>query len=162
MTVSIIVAIAQNGVIGNDNKLVWKLPNDLKYFKKITLGSPIIMGRKTYESIGRPLPWRTNIVISRNKQLKIEGCQCVTSIEEALKVAQLLQTTECFLIGGADVYQQALSLVDKIYLTEVHAVIPGNVSFHIDKANWVETNRQDFLADETHAFAYSFVELVKK
>lgn len=162
MIVSIVVAISTNGVIGNDNQLVWRLPNDLKYFKAVTLGSPIIMGRKTYESIGKPLPGRTNIVISRNEHLVIDGCECVTSIEKALEVSQISQPSECFLIGGADIYTQALPMVDKIYLTEVHSEIVGNIYFNFEKSNWKEIKRVDFPADEKHAYAYSFVELLKK
>ena len=162
MIVSIVVAISTNGVIGNDNQLVWRLPNDLKYFKAVTLGSPIIMGRKTYESIGKPLPGRTNIVISRNEHLVIDGCHCVSSIEDAIEVARISQPSECFLIGGADIYSQALPMVDKIYLTEVHSQITGNITFNFDKSKWQEMKREDFPADEKHAYPYSFVELLRK
>lgn len=162
MLVSIIVAIAQNHVIGKDNQLIWHLPNDLKFFKATTTGHPIIMGRKTFESIGRPLPNRTNIVISRNANLKIEGCICVTSIQGAVDVARNSGTRECFVIGGAEIYHQALPLVKKIYLTEVLANVEGNVFFKFDKSSWIETDRSNHTIDENHAYAYSFVVLERQ
>ncbi len=162
MIVSIIVAIAQNHVIGKDNQLIWHLPNDLKFFKATTSGHPIIMGRKTFESIGKPLPNRTNIVISRNAGLKIEGCICVTSIEEAVEAARTTNATECFVIGGAEIYQQALPLTSKIYLTEVKSNVDGNVFFEFDKSKWEEILREDYVKDKTHAFDFSFVVLDKK
>ena len=162
MLVSIIVAIAQNHVIGKDNKLIWHLPNDLKFFKATTTGHPIIMGRKTFESIGKPLPNRINIVISRDANLKIEGCICTTSIPEAVEVARNTGAKECFLIGGAEIYQQALPLVEKIYLTEVRANVEGNVFFKFDKSSWIETDRSNHTIDEKHAYPYSFVVLEKQ
>ena len=162
MLVSIIVAIAQNHVIGKDNQLIWHLPNDLKFFKATTTGHPIIMGRKTFESIGKPLPNRTNIVISRNADMKIDGCICVISIDEAVEAAQRIDAQECFVIGGAEIYNHALPLVQKIYLTEVKATVNGNVFFEFDKSKWQETMREDYIKDEKHAFDYSFVVLEKK
>ena len=162
MLVSIIVAIAQNHVIGKDNQLIWHLPNDLKFFKATTTGHPIIMGRKTFESIGRPLPNRTNIVISRNTNLKIEGCFCVTSIQEAIDVARQMNAEKCFVIGGAEIYQQVIFMVDKIYLTEVKAIVEGNVFFEFDHSYFTETHRFNHLKDDKHAYDYSFVVLEKQ
>src|ERR1700749_3703820 len=117
MIVSIVVAISQNHVIGKDNKLLWYLPNDLKHFKDITTGHTVIMGRKTYESVGKPLPNRRNIIITR-QNITIEGCEVVSSIEEAIKLCQTEQ--EVFIVGGAEIYKQSLPLVNRIYLTIVH------------------------------------------
>jgi len=162
MLVSIIVAVAQNNVIGKDNELAWRLPNDLKYFKSITTAHPVIMGRVTYESIGKPLPNRTNIIVTRNNHLEIEGCICVTTIQAAVEAAKNTGAAECFVIGGAEIYKQSLHFVDKIYLTEVKAEVDGNVFFEFDKNQWQEESRKHYYADEKHAFDYSFVELYKK
>src|SRR5690606_21968590 len=113
--ISIIVAIDENKAIGKNNQLLWHLPNDLKFFKTTTSGHPIIMGRKTYDSIGKPLPNRKNIIITRNKDLKIGGAEVYTSLSEAL--AGLKEENEVFIIGGAEIYKQALPLTDKVYLT---------------------------------------------
>ena len=124
-SVAMIVAMAENRVIGRDNKLPWYLPNDLKYFKTTTLGKPIIMGRKTYESIGKPLPGRANIVVSRNPEYSAEGVRVVGSLEQALQLATDIAfidgATELVVIGGAQLYAEALGRVDRIYLTQVHA-----------------------------------------
>jgi dihydrofolate reductase len=156
---NIIVAIAQNNVIGKDNQLIWHLPNDLKHFRKLTTGNTIIMGRKTYQSIGKPLPNRVNIIISRNKDFVAEGCIVVNSLTDALAHC----TDQCFVIGGAEIYQQALPLATKIYLTEIHAQVEGDTFFpEIDKKIWQETSREDYETDEKHIFPYSFVELNHK
>jgi dihydrofolate reductase len=160
MKLSLIVAVAQNNVIGHNNQLIWHLPNDLKQFKRLTTGHCIIMGRKTFDSIGKPLPNRTSIIISRNPDFQIDNCLTVSSLNEAIKKAKELGETEAFIIGGAEIYRLSLSLVDKIYLTEVHHTFEGDTFFpEIDKNSWQETHREDFETDEKHLYKYSFVEM---
>ena len=160
MKLSLIVAVAENGVIGHNNQLIWHLPNDLKQFKRLTTGHCIIMGRKTFESIGKPLPNRTSIIISRNTDFQIEGCITVSSLENAILEAKKIETEEAFIIGGAEIYRLALPIVDKIYLTEVHHEYEGDTFFpEIDKMIWQETHREDFETDEKHLVNYSFVEM---
>lgn len=157
MRLSIIVAVSENGVIGRDNDLPWKLPDDLKFFRKTTSGFPIIMGRKNYESIGRPLPNRHNIVISRDPHLKIEGCDCVTSLDDAIVLAQADGTEEAFVIGGGQIYAQALSKADRLYVTRVHAEIKGDVTFPaIESKEWNLVHEEHHPADENHAHAFTF------
>jgi dihydrofolate reductase len=160
MKLSLIVAVAQNGVIGHNNQLIWHLPNDLKQFKRLTTGHCIIMGRKTFESIGKPLPNRTSIIISRNSDFQVEGCITVSSLENAILAAKQIENEEAFVIGGAEIYRLALPIIDKIYLTEVHHAFKGDTFFPtIDKTIWKETHREDFEIDEKHKVKYSFVEL---
>ncbi len=156
MSISIIAAMADNGTIGINNQLPWHLPADLKWFRQQTTGKPILMGRKTYDSIGRPLPKRRNIVISRDASLTIEGCEVVTSIEEALK--RCAGVDEVMVIGGASFYQQMLPHANRLYLTRVHTLIDGDAYFpEIDFSQWREVERIDHHADEANAFDYSFV-----
>ncbi|MEI7581709.1 dihydrofolate reductase [Runella sp.] len=163
MKISLIVAAAQNGVIGRDNQLIWRLPDDLKQFKRLTTGHPIIMGRKTFDSIGKPLPNRTSIVITRSKEWCMEGVLVVNSIEEAVEVAQKTDTEEVFVIGGAEIYRLTLPIADKIYLTEVRADFEGDAYFTIpDIEYWQEESRLHHTSDEKHAIAFDFVELVRK
>jgi len=135
MKLAIIVAAARNGVIGNNNQLPWHLPQDLKYFKSITLGKPVIMGRKTYESIGRPLPGRANIVVTRSGDYQADGVVVVNSLEQALVAARKVldssaaSATEAMIIGGAEIYRSALLLVDRIYLTRVDVEVEGDAFF---------------------------------
>ncbi|MEA5401946.1 dihydrofolate reductase [Arcicella sp. DC2W] len=162
MKLSIIVAVAENGVIGHNNQLIWHLPEDLKMFKRLTSGHPIIMGRKTFESIGKPLPNRTSIIITKNPEFQIEGCITVHSLEEAIEAANEIEENEAFIIGGAEIYRLALPFADTIYLTEVHHVFEGDTFFPaIDKDLWEEVNRTDHDTDEKHLYKYSFVELEK-
>lgn len=162
MKLSIIVAVAENGVIGHNNQLIWHLPEDLKMFKRLTSGHPIIMGRKTFESIGKPLPNRTSIIITKNPEFQIEGCITVHSLEEAIEAANEIEENEAFIIGGAEIYRLALPFVDTIYLTEVHHSFEGDTFFPaIDKDIWEEVNRTDHDVDEKHLYKYSFVELEK-
>ncbi len=162
MKLSIIVAVAENGVIGHNNQLIWRLPEDLKMFKRLTSGHPIIMGRKTFESIGKPLPNRTSIIITKNPEFQIEGCITVHSLEEAIEAANEIEENEAFIIGGAEIYRLALPFADKIYLTEVHHAFEGDTFFPaIDKELWEEVNRTDHDIDEKHLYKYSFVELEK-
>lgn len=162
MVLSIVVAISENHIIGNDNALAWHLPKDLQFFKNTTTGAPIIMGRKTYDSIGRPLPNRTNIIVSRNTDLKIENCICIQSIEEAIKYAQKLQAKECFIIGGAEIFMQTFSKVDRIFLTEIKANVEGNIKLDLDLNLWKEISRTPNFKDEKHAFDFDFVVYEKK
>jgi len=163
MITSMIVAVAQNGVIGLDNQLIWHLPNDLKQFKRLTTGHPIIMGRKTFESIGKPLPNRTSIVITRSKEWAYEGVIVVHSMEEAIAAAQATQTEEAFVIGGAEIYRVAFPLANKLYLTEVKADFEGDAYFEpINPNEWKEISRQSHSEDEKHSVPFDFVELVRK
>jgi dihydrofolate reductase len=152
---SIIVAVADNGVIGSGNQLPWRLPDDLKRFKALSLGKPIVMGRKTFDSIGRPLPGRLNIVISRQPGLEIPGCTVVTSIDEAIRAAR--PAPEIVIVGGADIYRQVLPQVQVIHLTRVHANIDGDVVFpQLQEQEWREVAKEYHPADERHAHAFTF------
>ncbi|MBC7984479.1 MAG: dihydrofolate reductase [Candidatus Obscuribacterales bacterium] len=161
MKLGIVVAAAENDVIGKGNGLVWRLPDDLKYFKAITLGKPIVMGRKTYESIGKPLPGRLNIVVTRKAGFKAPGCLVVNSLDESISAAGRVE--EVMIIGGAEIYALALPRADVIYLTRVHARPDGDVFFPIiDATGWHETFREAHAADERHAYAFSFITLERK
>ena len=158
--ISIIVAIDENKAIGKDNQLLWHLPNDLKFFKKTTSGHPIIMGRKTFDSIGKPLPNRKNIIISRNKDLKIEGAEVYPSLTAALKSVE--EENEVFIIGGAEIYKQALPTSDKIYLTQVHHQFEADTYLDgFDQGDWETVLKEDHFKDEKHLYNYSFVLLQK-
>ena len=152
--IKIIVAMSKNRVIGNNNELIWKLSSDLKRFKELTTGHPVVMGRKTYESIGRPLPNRRNIIITRNSEYEVEGCEVVSSLEEAL----LLSANDCFIIGGGEIYKQSLEVADKIYLTLVHQEFEGDTQFPELGKEWAKMDRKDFEADEKNEYNYSFIE----
>ena len=152
--VKIIVAMSKNRVIGNNNQLIWKLSSDLKRFKELTTGSSIVMGRKTFESIGKPLPNRRNIIITRNNDYIVEGCEIVSSLEEAL----LLTNNNCFIIGGGEIYKQALDITDKIYLTLVHKDFEGDTIFPELGKEWAKISRKDFEADDKNQYKYSFIE----
>jgi dihydrofolate reductase len=157
MIVSAIVAVSQNGFIGKDNQIPWYLSTDLKYFKKTTLGHHIIMGRKSYDSIGRPLPKRTNLVVSRNPFLAISGCVVVHSVEEALEYAAQRGEEEAFIIGGGMIYTQSQPLWDRLYLTEVHAEVDGDVRFpDWDPNQWDLIFQEDHLPDEKNDHPFSF------
>jgi dihydrofolate reductase len=156
--ISIIVAVAENGVIGSDNRLPWHLPDDLKRFKALSLGKPIVMGRRTFESIGKPLPGRTNIVISRQAGLAIAGVVVTGSLDAALAAAG--QVPEIVIIGGAEIFRQVLPRTDLIHLTRVHARVAGNVVFpELDPDQWRESAVEHHAADERHQYAFSFVTL---
>jgi dihydrofolate reductase len=157
MRVSLIAAVAENGVIGNANALPWRLPADLKRFRRLTVGHPIIMGRRSYESIGRPLPDRINIVVTR-RATPISGCLVAHSLADAYSLAG--NATEIFIIGGADVYAQTMEHAGRMYLTEVHANVSGDTYFpNFDRRRWRETMRDRHDVDAEHAHAYSFVTL---
>ncbi len=155
---SLVVAVSENDVIGRDNALPWHLPADLKHFKAITMGKPIVMGRKTYDSIGRPLPGRLNIVISRNRALRIPGVDVVGSFEEAL--ARAGDAPEVAVIGGAELFRTALPLARRIYLTRVHGNVEGETKFpRLDPKQWREVERSHHPADERHEYAMTFSKL---
>ncbi|MBB5285993.1 dihydrofolate reductase [Rhabdobacter roseus] len=163
MHISLLVAVAENGVIGRDNQLIWRLPDDLKQFKRLTLGHPMIMGRKTYESIGKPLPGRTSIVITRDIHYAAQDVEVVHSLEEALEAARRSGTDEVFVIGGGEVYRQALPLADRLYLTEVHGAFEGDTFFTIpDENQWAETFQEHHPADERHTNSFDFRYLERK
>lgn len=156
--ISAIVAMSQNRVIGQNNRLPWHLPADLKHFKEVTLGHPIIMGRKTYESIGKPLPNRTNIILSRDSHFQAPGCIVVTSIQEALKHTSVASTDELFIIGGAQIYKLLLNDIKRIYLTIVHEEFRGDTYFpELSEKDWRETEKKTFPADNVNSYAYSFI-----
>ena len=162
MKLSMIVAVAENGVIGRNNALPWYLQNDLKYFKQTTMGKPVIMGRKTYESIGKPLPGRTNIVITRQADYQPEGVKVVNSVEAARELAESVclidGQEEAMIMGGAEIYTLALPHTDRLYLTEVHADVEGDAFFpEYDKSLWQEVAREDFAAEGPNPYNYSFV-----
>ena len=158
MLLSIIVAMDRRGTIGRENGLPWRLSADLKHVKAITMGKPIVMGRKTHESIGKPLPGRENIIISRNAEYKSAGCTVFTNIEDALEYCHYHD--EVIIMGGAELYQQTLSRAARIYLTEVHAEVDGDAFFpRYNPEQWREVNRIDCYADEKNEFDYSFVVL---
>ena len=156
MKVSIIVAMDKKGVIGLKGDLPWRLSADLQHFKAITMGKPLIMGRKTHESIGRPLPGRENIVLTHTNDFEAEGCTVVHSLEEAFRVAG--DVDEVMIMGGSGIYDQSLARAGRLYLTEVHADVSGDVYFpEFDKDDWVEVEREEHSADEKNDFGYSFV-----
>ena len=160
MIISIIVAMDKKGVIGLDGDLPWHLSSDLKHFKAITMGKPLIMGRKTHESIGRPLPGRKNIVLTRSNDYVAEGCIVVNSQEQALEL--VADAEEVMFMGGAGIYAEALSHANRLYLTEVHAEVEGDVYFpEFDKHEWKEIEQEEHSADEKNEFDYSFVVLEK-
>lgn len=156
--ISIIAAIAENGVIGANGRLPWHLPMDLRHFREITMGKPLLMGRRTHESIGRPLPGRHNIVLSRDGGYRAAGCTVVNSLGAAFEAAA--PTDEIMVMGGAHLYALLLPCAQRMYLTEVHASVEGDTFFPaFDRSVWQETGRTDFDADERHAYPYSFVVL---
>ncbi|NIN36559.1 MAG: type 3 dihydrofolate reductase [Gammaproteobacteria bacterium] len=156
MKISLIVAMDRNGIIGQDYTLPWRLSSDLKYFKAVTMGKPIVMGRKTHESIGRPLPGRDNVVLSRETDYQAEGCTVLNSLEDFYK--QYADAGEVMIMGGADLYEQTLDKATRIYLTKVHAEVEGDTWFpKMDWDIWEEVGRQDFKADARNEYDYSFV-----
>ncbi|SAL54896.1 dihydrofolate reductase [Caballeronia peredens] len=154
-TLTLIVARARNGVIGRDNQLPWRLPEDLAFFKRTTMGAPIVMGRKTHESIGRPLPGRRNIVVSRDATRRYDGCDVVTSLDAALA---LEPADEAFLIGGAQLYRDAIARADKMIITEIDADFDGDTHFPApDPARWREVSRETHRAAAPNTFDFAFV-----
>lgn len=161
MIVSLVAAASDNNVIGKKGALPWKMPADMKFFKNLTMGHTVIMGRKTFESMGRPLPGRKNIVITRNKNFKAEGCTVLDSLTEAITMST--EENEAFIIGGAEIYREALPLANKIYLTRIHCVLEGDAFFmQLPEKEWVETSHENHPADEKNSYSYSFIVLVRK
>jgi dihydrofolate reductase len=161
MKISLIAAVSCNGVIGNEGGIPWHLPADLKYFKSVTMGKPIVMGRKTWESLGRPLPGRKNIVISRNKKFQAEGCEVVRGIDAAIDAAG--DAEELMVIGGAAIYEAFFSRADHLYLTRVECDVEGDTRFpEFSKEEWRLISQEMYPADEKNAFAYVFERYVRK
>lgn len=164
--ISMIIAAAENRVMGKDNQMPWHLPNDLQYFKRSTMGKPMIMGRKTYESLGKPLPGRAHLIVTRQTDYQApnanEQVQVVTSLEEAIQAAQALvlatENKEIMVIGGAEICSLAFSQTERLYLTQVHADVEGDVFFpEFDLKQWREISREDYSASGSNPYDYSFV-----
>ena len=164
MTLALIVAASQNNVIGKNNQLPWYLPGDLQYFKAMTLGKPVIMGRKTFESIGKPLPGRDNIVISRQADYSAEGIKLVSSLAAAIELGESINlingAEEVMIIGGAQIYAESLDLADRVYLTRVHRHVEGDAFFpEMEEDQWREIAREDVSAAEPNPFDFSYLVL---
>jgi dihydrofolate reductase len=164
---SMMVAKATNNVIGRNNKLPWYLPNDLKYFKQVTFGKPVIMGRKTWESLKGPLPGRTNTMITRQPAYQAEGAKVVATVDDAITMAENVAfiegQEEAVIMGGAEIYALALAQTQRLYLTEVHAEVDGDTFFpEYDKGEWEEIAREDFPAEGPNPYDYSFVVYERK
>lgn len=156
MSLSIIVAMAQNRTIGVNNTLPWRCPEDLKHFKTLTMGHHMIMGRKTFDSIGKPLPGRTTVVVTRNNDLEIEGCVIAHSLQEAIN--NCVGDDEIFIVGGAELYRQAISLTDTLYITEIQQDVEGDAHFpSFDKSAWRETSRVACSQTAPQPLEYHFV-----
>ena len=157
MTISFIVAASENNVIGKDNKLPWCLPIDMRYFKNVIWGMPVIMGRKSFESLGKALKGRTNIVVTRNRKWQAEGTQVVQSIDQAITLATQTDAKEIFIIGGAEIFRSALPSADRIYLTLVHGNFEGDAFFPgMEPGEWKLVSNRDCEADEKNPYALSF------
>jgi len=157
MLISAIVAKAKNNVIGKDNDIPWYLPADLKYFKRVTTGHHIIMGRKVYQSIGKPLPKRTNVIVTRNPFFIVSNCFIANSIEEGISIAQENGDDEVMIIGGGEIYKQTMDLWDKLYITEVDAVVAGDIYFpEMDLDQWALVSKEDHQKDSKNQYNYSF------
>lgn len=156
MRIHVIVAAAENGVIGRDGAMPWRIPEDLKRFKALTMGSPMIMGRKTWDSIGRPLPGRESVVVTRQKTA-IPGATVVHSIDEALEHCRARGVSDCFVVGGGEIYAQALPRADVVHLTRVHAAPEGDARFPALGPEWREVSREERSQQEPTSLRYSFV-----
>ncbi|MGG0791294.1 dihydrofolate reductase [Peribacillus simplex] len=160
--ISLIVAMDQNRVIGKNNELPWHLPADLQYFKKVTMGHPIIMGRKTFESIGRVLPGRENVIVTRNQDFKAEGCVVLHDIEQ-IKTFADSRDEEVFVIGGAEIFKEILPVTDRLYITEIHETFEGDTFFPmIDENQWDKISSNSGSIDEKNRYAHDFIILQKK
>lgn len=161
MKIALVAAASDNNVIGDNNALPWRMPADMKFFKELTTGHPVIMGRKTYYSFGKPLKNRQNIIISRDKNLTIKGCVVVNSLKEAIKEAK--KDKEVFIIGGAEIYRQSMKIADKIYLTRIHSRFDGDAFFpEIKERNWKLTECKEFEPDEKNPYPFAFMQFKKK
>jgi len=160
MRISAIFAMSENHVIGDQNKLPWHLPADLRYFKNMTSGKPVVMGRKTFQSIGRPLPNRRNIVMTHDKNFQAPGCEVLHSVDETLST--LKDCEEVFIIGGAQLFTEFFPRVERLYLTLIHKVVYGDTHFpEFEESEWQEVSREDHKADAENQYAYSFITLIK-
>ena len=163
MIISIIVAMAKNRVIGNKNALPWRLPADMEHFRQLTVGKPVIMGQKTFESIGKPLPGRTNIVLTLDENFQAPGCIIAHSVDEALQTAKKKGTGEVMVAGGASVYRQFLPLTNKMYLTLINKDFEGDAYFpEFDEKDWEETERIENKPDKDNHYQYNFITLERK
>jgi dihydrofolate reductase len=157
MTISIIVAVSQNNVIGINNKLPWHLPADMKYFKQTTIGHAVIMGRATYDALGKPLPDRTNIVVTRQENFLADGCIVVNDLKTAFEEAEKTGDAECFVIGGADIIRQAIVWADKVYITRIFHDYEGDTFLNpLNEDDWKLTSEERHLSDEKNRVAYAF------
>lgn len=155
--ISLLVAASSNNAIGKDGQLLWHLPNDLRFFKNTTWGMPVVMGRKTFESVNKPLPGRFNIVITTNNTWQHNQVWVAANINHALKLAEETNCMETFIIGGGEIYRQTMEIADRIYMTRVHAYLEGDTFFpEINKAQWQLTSDLGFPADEKHQYPYTF------
>lgn len=160
-SLSIIVAMAKNRTIGINNTLPWRVPADLQHFRKLTMGHHLIMGRKTFDSIGKPLPGRTTIVLSRDRNSKIDGCIVVHSLQEA--IAACASDPQIFVVGGADIYAQALDLADTLYITEIQQDVSGDAWFpEFERSEWLEVAREIHSQETPEPLEYHFVEYRRK
>jgi len=158
----IMVAKARNNVIGKDNNLIWHLPKDLRFFKQTTKGNTLIMGRKTFESLGNPLPHRDSLVVTRNAEYTAKGITVFNSLESTLAYAEKKGLEKVFILGGGEIYRQSMGIADKLIVTEVHAEFEGDTYFpEIDSAIWKEINREEHKADEKNKHDFAFVEYVR-
>jgi dihydrofolate reductase len=166
MIVSLIAALAENRVIGKNNDLPWRLPDDMKFFMQTTKGHVVIMGRKNYDSLPpayKPLSNRTNIVVTRQQQFQAPGCIVVHAIDEAFDIAREKNEAEVFVIGGAEIYRMSLPAAHRLYLTEIRATVEGDTFFpEFSRDQWKETSRVHHVADERHRFAFDFVVYERK
>lgn len=163
MKISIIVAVSENNVIGKDGSIPWHIPQDLKHFKDLTMGHHVIMGRKTHESIGKPLPGRTNIILSRDLTYKSEGAITVESIDEAISLARSQNDSEIFIIGGEEIFKLALPYADRIYLTNVHGKFGGDAFFpKLDPIKWQQVSCEVHLRDQQNPYPFDFCTYEKK
>lgn len=160
MIISLIAAVAENDVIGKNNDLPWHLPADMKYFRETTMGHCVVMGRKNYDSIPlkyRPLDGRTNIIVTRQKDFKAEGCIVVNTIEDALAECRRRNEAEVFIIGGGDIFNQTIGIADRIYYTKIHHHFEGDAFFpKLDDAKWKLVSKRDFPADAKNKYSFSF------
>ncbi|SFI01254.1 MULTISPECIES: dihydrofolate reductase [unclassified Bacillus (in: firmicutes)] len=154
--ISLLVAMDKNRLIGKDNQLPWHLPADLAYFKKVTMGHPIIMGRKTFESIGRPLPGRTNIILTRNQNYEMEGCKVIHSIDDVKKMDEQMNE-ELFVIGGAEIFKEVLPFANRLYITQIEEVFEGDTFFpEINYNEWEEVSATQGVTDEKNPYTYAY------
>lgn len=163
VSIALVVAASTNNAIGKDNHLMWKLPNDMKFFKNVTWGFPVIMGRKTFTELNKALPGRTNIVITRNPYWTADGVITAADLQDAVEKGKQSNAKQLFIIGGGEIYRQSIDMADTIYITRVHGIFDGDAFFPvIDEASWELDSNLDFPVDEKHAYPYSFQVWKKK